>query len=103
MDEIEGAVRIHFTSLHGWFAIFVFWRLAKGFVFLSFRFMRLRFVLFDIMIPDDDSQYPFEYSHYYHFHRVLELSILFGGSNGIYLVCVIQIEYAFYISLRVIK
>lgn len=35
--------------------------------------MRLHFVLFHIMIPDDDSQYPFEYSHCYHFHRVLEL------------------------------
>lgn len=40
--------------------------------------MRLRsVVLFHFMTTDDDHpQYPFEYSQYYHFHRVLELRFL---------------------------
>lgn len=58
--------------------------------------MRLRFVLFHIMIPDDDSQYPFEYSHCYHFHRVLELRFCSVTlMEYIYFVCVIQIESIF--------
>lgn len=88
MDEIEGSVKTHFASLHGWFAVFVLWRLGKGFIF-PFLFMRLRFVvLFHIMTPDDDSQYPFEYSQCYHFHRVLELRSCSEALQGIYFVCV---------------